>query len=213
MGIDSAFDFIKVVYTNAPLLVRFVYTFWILVIALYVYIGKYEKIHDITVPRIPVDINYSYAVWLPGSIAFISYNIGVHMNWSGEITTGRVIEIFQAIGFIFLIGGLILVSWGRLSLNAMWGPNIYEYKEGDRLITNCAYRYCRHPIYTGQMLMALGSFLVTFSWLVAIFPVGTIILNLLRGRKEDKDLAKRFTKAYNDYKNVTNSFLPQKSLN
>lgn len=208
-AINAFLELISYIYENAPLSVRFVYGFWVLLAFLYFFMGKYEKMHKLIPKRTKVNLNYPYAVLLPGLVSLILYNVGIYMNDLKIISNTRYRGIFVVIGFIFLFYGLLVATWGRISLNGKWGSNIYKYYNGE-LVDYYAYRYMRHPIYSGQIAMSIGSFLIVFSWWIIIFPIGVIFFDIIRAIKEEKDLEKRFPDKFESYKGKTLSFIPWK---
>ena len=52
--------------------------------------------------------------------------------------------------------GLIVALWARTILGTNWSSNVV-LKEQHELIERGPYRFVRHPIYTGVLLMVLGT--------------------------------------------------------
>ena len=206
--IDCIWNLIKIAYENAPLSIRFAYTYWVLLTFLYVFIGAYERIHNLTPKRKVKKINMPYSVYIPGAISFLAYNIGIITNHKALLNIDDFKGIFTVVGFSFLTLGLIIATWGRITLNGFWGQHIYEYNDKSSLVTFCAYKYLRHPIYTGQIAMAIGSFIISYSWWVIIFPILVIPLNILRASHEEKELQTQFKDEYQNYCNRTLAFFP-----
>ena len=103
------------------------------------------------------------------------------------------------VGSCFLVCyGLMMVVRGRIALDGFWGPEIYTYEpDGNALkqyvlIKDGVYHYMRHPIYFGQIIMAVFSSLALNSWPMFIFSVMLILSNRRRYKKEDADLAETF---------------------
>lgn len=100
------------------------------------------------------------------------------------------------LGALASLGGIILWTWGVLSL----GTSFAVLPKAKKLKTGGAYRFFKHPIYIGIGLTCLGLSLGLGSLWGLIFTLTIIIsLNLLRSRKEEKELEKKFGKQYLDY--------------
>jgi len=52
--------------------------------------------------------------------------------------------------------GLGIAIWARIALGSNWS-GLPTFREGHELIQRGPYRFVRHPIYTGVLLMMLGS--------------------------------------------------------
>jgi protein-S-isoprenylcysteine O-methyltransferase Ste14 len=79
-------------------------------------------------------------------------------------------------------------------------------KQGHALVTHGLYRYVRHPIYTGDMLLLLGLELALNSWCA----LGVIALALyVRAQtiREESNLLKSLP-GYDEYCRHTSRFLP-----
>lgn len=113
----------------------------------------------------------------------------------------------QPIGAIVTIIGLIIAIIARKTLADNWSSNI-EFKKGHELITNGVYRYMRHPIYTGILLMGLGSLLVLQSISVVVFFIGMIAFFYYKMQKEELLMSKHFPNEYVAYKKRTKALIP-----
>jgi protein-S-isoprenylcysteine O-methyltransferase len=59
-------------------------------------------------------------------------------------------------GVALTVAGLVLALWGRFYLGGNWSAQV-ELKRDHRLIRTHPYAIVRHPIYSGFMLVALGT--------------------------------------------------------
>jgi len=113
------------------------------------------------------------------------------LGWAGALLT--------AIGIGFAI-------WARVNLGRNWSsrPTVKEQHE---LVTTGPYAYVRHPIYSGIMLAALGTALVT-----SIFGIGMLIFIsiffALRMNKEEKIMLELFPEQYPEYQKQTKRLVP-----
>jgi len=113
------------------------------------------------------------------------------LGWAGALLT--------AIGIGFAI-------WARVNLGRNWSsrPTVKEQHE---LVTTGPYAYVRHPIYSGIMLAALGTALVT-----SIFGIGMLIFIsiffALCMNKEEKIMLELFPEQYPEYQKQTKRLVP-----
>jgi protein-S-isoprenylcysteine O-methyltransferase Ste14 len=114
---------------------------------------------------------------------------------------------WQAVGAFLFIAGLTMSIVGRSNLGRNWA----EVEDGrvwasQLLVTHGIYRYVRHPIYAGDLLLVIGLELALQSWLVwiAVFLFAVVIRQTF---EEEKLLANHFPE-YADYRAHTKRFVP-----
>ena len=115
--------------------------------------------------------------------------------------------IFQTLGIILAILGLITAIAARRKLASNWSSNI-EFKKDHTLITTGIYAYMRHPIYTGIACMGIGTFLVFHSLLSLLFLFVMVTFCVFKLKKEEVLLMKHFPKEYPAYKKKTKALIP-----
>ena len=74
----------------------------------------------------------------------------------------RVIPVHRGVelaGVILCLAGLVFSFWARFTIGRNWSGNITLKKE-HKLVQHGPYRWVRHPIYTGLILMLFGTVLV-----------------------------------------------------
>ncbi len=103
--------------------------------------------------------------------------------------------------------GLLFAIWARWTLAGNWSSNV-TFKHGHELIVRGPYRFVRHPIYTGLLLMALGTALVeglagAFAG-VLLFFVGFWI----KLRLEEQMMTRHFPSEYPPYKSRVKALIP-----
>ena len=111
------------------------------------------------------------------------------------------------IGTTIYFGGLAMAVIARLQLGKNWA-NIEDCRvsSGQSLITSGIYRYIRHPIYTGDILLLVGLELALNSWLV----LGGIILFavVIKQALAEENLLTQAIPAYKAYCGRTKRFIP-----
>jgi protein-S-isoprenylcysteine O-methyltransferase Ste14 len=110
-------------------------------------------------------------------------------------------------GLMMVIAGAGLAIWSRLVLARNWSGAI-TLKTDHELVERGPYRFVRHPIYAGLILMFLGTALVRGTMLA----FGALIMfSLLHGwklRAEESLLAQRFPDVFGAYKARTKALVP-----
>jgi protein-S-isoprenylcysteine O-methyltransferase Ste14 len=108
---------------------------------------------------------------------------------------------------VFAVTGLIVAMMARRTLAGNWSGAV-AFKENHQLITTGLYHYVRHPIYTGILLLVLGTALSVGTLSAGI---GFVIIVLGIGfklRAEEALLTQHFPKEYPPYKNRTKALIP-----
>lgn len=105
--------------------------------------------------------------------------------------------LYSLIGLIFTILGLVLWIWSYLSL----GLSLTVLPKAQKLVTTGPYKYFSHPIYLAIILTFFGLSLASGSVPGLLYTIVIIIpLNIIRAKKEEKTLLKKFGKEYEAYK-------------
>ena len=103
--------------------------------------------------------------------------------------------------------GLIVVVWARTVLAGNWSL-FAVIKESHNLVKTGPYRYVRHPMYSGLLLLILGS-VVWFGNLIGVFVFCLAFIGFwMMGREEEKLLPQYFPEEYPAYKRHTKALIP-----
>ena len=114
---------------------------------------------------------------------------------------------FQIIGDILTVVGLIVAIWARVHLGSNWAGYV-TYKENHELVTSGPYRFVRHPIYSGLILMSLGTILC-YGCLAFIIFFGAVLISFTwRIKREEKIMINLFGQKYIDYMKKTKTLIP-----
>jgi len=116
-------------------------------------------------------------------------------------------SIVMILGLIILIMGLSFVLWARANLGTNWSGSV-TYKENHELIKRGPYALVRHPIYTGLLLMFLGT-AITIGNVGGFlgFPV-LFISCWIKLKQEEALMIKHFKEGYMDYKKRVKALIP-----
>ena len=122
-----------------------------------------------------------------------------HPLFTPTLILGWIGALLTAIGISFAI-------WARVNLGRNWSSRP-TMKEQHQLVTTGPYAYVRHPIYTGILLAALGTAIMS-----SIFGIGMLIfLSIffaLRINKEEQMMLELFPNRYPEYQKHTKRLLP-----
>jgi protein-S-isoprenylcysteine O-methyltransferase Ste14 len=107
-------------------------------------------------------------------------------------------------GAAFYFGGRR--SLGRMyQLSSSVGAGLHA---DHRLVTDGAYAWCRHPMYTGLALAALGGLLVYRTWTL-VFMTAALAGAAVKGRREEQLLAEEFGDAWDRYAAEVPAWIPR----
>ncbi|SPE51630.1 Isoprenylcysteine carboxyl methyltransferase [Verrucomicrobia bacterium] len=118
-----------------------------------------------------------------------------HADWAG------------AMGASTCVLGLVVTLWARWTLGGNWSSAV-TFKQGHELIRTGPYRLVRHPIYTGLLVMALGTafdFGQFRCWLA--LPLMTTAF-WIKFKQEEKLLLRHFPQEYPLYKRQVKALVP-----
>lgn len=108
---------------------------------------------------------------------------------------------------VLVLFGLLVFIWARWTLGANWSANV-AIKKDHELVQSGAYRYVRHPIYTGFLTMMLGT-AAAYGRLLGIIILAVCIGGFsLKAMQEESLLTEHFPDAYPAYKLKTKAFIP-----
>jgi protein-S-isoprenylcysteine O-methyltransferase Ste14 len=113
---------------------------------------------------------------------------------------------FLYAGWAFFVIGLIVSLWSAGSLGRSLTPFPRPLDSG-QLVTSGAYRYVRHPIYFGVLMVALGISLITTSPLRLAMTVVLFFFFDHKSRREERWLEEKYP-AYAEYRARVRRLIP-----
>ncbi len=110
-------------------------------------------------------------------------------------------------GLVLFTGGLALAMWARVLLDTNWSDiETASVLDQQEVVARGVYRYIRHPIYIGDLMLLLGLELTLNSWLfVGVLLMAPIVLH--QAISEEKMLLKTLP-GYDRYSRKTKRFIP-----
>lgn len=115
--------------------------------------------------------------------------------------------LLQLIGAAICIYGLLFTIWARRTLAGNWSSDV-TFKRNHELIRTGPYRVVRHPIYTGLLLMSLGTALVIGELRALICLVLITIGFWIKLSQEERLLLRHFPEHYPTYQREVKALVP-----
>ena len=112
------------------------------------------------------------------------------------------------LGALLLVPTAILFYRSHKDLGANWSVSL-EIREEHNLVTNCIYKYVRHPMYLAIWIwvicraLLLQNYVAGFSGILGFGP-----LYFFRIHREEKMLEQQFGEQYVEYKKKTKRLIP-----
>lgn len=116
---------------------------------------------------------------------------------------------FAWLGAVLYAAAVALILRAYGDLGQWWSPLI-ESQEGQKLVTQGAYAWVRHPVYAGLLLWAAAQPLLFHNWIAGWgMLVAAIPFYLHRRRCEEQLLLERFGDEYRAYMARTGALWPR----
>lgn len=144
--------------------------------------------------RIPVILG-GILLWdprLPGSLHF-------------ELTPRT--DVTELAGAIVCVGGLFFTLWARWTLAGNWSSDV-AFKKDHELVKTGPYRFVRHPIYTGLLLMSVGVALEFGRLRCWLGPLAWAVGFWIKLKQEESVMLQHFPNEYPDYRRQVKALVP-----
>jgi protein-S-isoprenylcysteine O-methyltransferase Ste14 len=121
----------------------------------------------------------------------------VHLFWSVPMALS---------GALIATLGAAVAFWARAAIGRNWGTPAMQRTDTE-LVTHGPYALVRHPIYSGMLLMMIGTGvgLIWTWWLVA---AAAAVYFIYSARSEERYMCERFPDAYPAYRARTKMLVP-----
>jgi protein-S-isoprenylcysteine O-methyltransferase Ste14 len=140
------------------------------------------------------------------SLLFLSYGL-LADRWLPAPFELRWLPDLRVAGDVVCALGLVIAIAARRALAGNWSSAI-TLKQDHELIRTGAYRFVRHPIYTGILTMCLGSAIEDGQLRGALAFVLMLAAFLIKSRREERLLVQHFPADYPAYKRDVKALIP-----
>lgn len=111
------------------------------------------------------------------------------------------------LGIALFVGGFTILLIAQITIGRNYSSTLV-IREGHQLITNGIYRFIRHPIYLGVILVGIGLPVYALSVLGLLIMSAMIPVFLVRIRIEERLLIDEFGDAYRAYQQTKHKLIP-----
>jgi protein-S-isoprenylcysteine O-methyltransferase Ste14 len=125
-------------------------------------------------------------------------------HWDRAIMS-RTLATSILADFLVLVG-LIIAIYARAALGGNWSARV-SLKENHELIQSGPYRVIRHPIYSGLLLMILGTALLT-GQMSAFIALVICFAGFWMKLRQEEALLKQHLPGYPEYMRRTKALVP-----
>ena len=140
--------------------------------------------------------------------------IGAYLIFNGPRLSGslglRIIphaDIFARTSVILCVAGLAFCVWARFTLGRNWS-GVITFKGDHELITRGPYAIVRHPIYTGLLIMLVGT-VILYGRIAGIVALPFVLWGLwVKLRFEEQLMLKNFPDQYGAYQKRVKRIIP-----
>jgi protein-S-isoprenylcysteine O-methyltransferase Ste14 len=143
--------------------------------------------------------------WVAGRIAVVVAIIAILHT---PLARGALLAnpAVRGAGVLLCAAGIALAIWARTTLGRNWSP-VPSIKQEHELVITGAYRFVRHPIYTGMWFALFGSAMAgPPAWLAGLAFASVIFA--FRVRREEGLMMRQFPAEYPAYMKRTKAVIP-----
>jgi protein-S-isoprenylcysteine O-methyltransferase Ste14 len=150
---------------------------------------------------------------------FFGYRLVAGILIAGLVAAGRLLHVSShsqlwqtrlALGVVtdcIVVAGAAFSVWARITLGRNWSAEV-TFKQDHELIESGPYALARHPIYTGLIVMALGT-AINYGRAIGFGVVVALCGGLWwKARQEERIMRRHFPDAYPDYEARVRAIIP-----
>jgi protein-S-isoprenylcysteine O-methyltransferase Ste14 len=160
--------------------------------------------HGIVRNAIREDLLYFFLPWLLVLVA----GMGVIVwDMARQQESLFVFSVQNFVGAALFVIGFTILLVAQITLRHSYSSTLV-IREDHQLITHGVYRFIRHPIYLGNILVFIGIALYASSLYGLLVMSALIPVFLNRIRMEERLLTEEFGDEYRTYKEATSKLIP-----
>ena len=165
---------------------------------------EFLKKHGIVRSAVRKDLLYFFIPW----ILVLFTGVGI-CGWDLVRSQESLYESStqNMVGLMLIVIGFVIVMVAQITLWKYYSSTLV-IKENHRLITHGIYRFVRHPIYLGNIILFLGIAVYVSSLYGFLTLLGLIPVFLVRIRMEERLLTEEFGDKHRIYKKNTRKLFP-----
>lgn len=111
------------------------------------------------------------------------------------------------VAVLLAVAGLVITLWARVVLGRNWSGSI-THKENHELVEGGPYRFVRHPIYTGMLLMVAGTAVARGTADAAASIALFAAVHIWKLSQEEALMTRYFPDSYPAYRERTKALIP-----
>ena len=115
--------------------------------------------------------------------------------------------LFSYIGITISTIGISFFISSKITLGKNYSP-CYDQRKPENITSSGLYKYVRHPIYSSNILLLIGTFMISGSYLMLVNIFILSFFYIISAYREEKYLITNFN-YYNGYSKKTGMFLPK----
>jgi len=120
----------------------------------------------------------------------------------------NLLSVNNIVGLVLFVIGFTIILIAHFTLWRFYSSTLV-IREDHRLITHGVYRFTRHPIYLGVLMICIGAVPVYALSLYGLLTMSVLIpVFLIRMGLEERMLTEEFGDAYLTYKEATSKLIP-----
>ncbi|MBI2568511.1 MAG: isoprenylcysteine carboxylmethyltransferase family protein [Candidatus Schekmanbacteria bacterium] len=150
-------------------------------------------------------------LFIPGTLAYF-FDIGLNAGCPELVTRYLAAPAWRECvwagvsGFLLMAAGIGLVGHAMRAMGLSWRIGIDAEAPGP-VVSDGPFRFIRHPIYTGMLVLTAGLALATGDVLACSLAVGTAVALPIQARLEEAFLCSRYPE-YAAYMGTSGRFFP-----
>jgi protein-S-isoprenylcysteine O-methyltransferase Ste14 len=126
---------------------------------------------------------------------------------SSGLNTGVFSYFLSAVAIFSLLAGFVILGVSAIALGKSLTAHPIPGKNA-QLVTDGLYKFVKHPIYTGLILVAFGLMIIGGFFPHTLFFIALVLLLNYKASFEEALLTKTYA-GYADYSKKTGRFLPR----